>query len=218
MKKREEATIITTAWIVLVSIFLFIVIDNSLEKMGSETFIKNSRTEKVLKSESKSKVKYKVEDGEGNYKYSWTFNKTRENDDDFEKIVNLSIDTDVINSKLENITDMDDKLLLTFYHHGVLPTTGEIEINVSDSFDDGDKLYLYYFNEDDNLIEFVEDNILVTDGLAEFKIEHCSEYILSKSIIKESINNPTGSKAYFFYAMIGMIIIFTLRAILFKGK
>ena len=100
MKKGDQKVFLNTAWIVIVSIFLFIVVDSSLEKMSGETFIKNSATEKVLKSESKNKVKYKVEDGEGNYKYSWTFNKTKEIDDDIEDYVNLSIDTNVINSKI----------------------------------------------------------------------------------------------------------------------
>ena len=217
MNKSEQATIFTTVWIVLVSLFLFGVLDTSLAKMGNETFIKNSPTEKVLKSESRNKVKYKVEDGNGNYKYSWTFNKTRDMEP-IEDEVDLSIDTDVINTKINNLTDLDDKLVLTFYHHGPLPSTGEIEIDVSNNFNDGDKLYLYYFNEDENEIEYIQDGIVVNEGLADFKIEHCSEYILSKSTIEGSTNNPTNGKVYLFYIMVAMIIVFTLRAILFKGK
>lgn len=215
-KNKESQAIFTAVWIAFVSLFLFNVLDVSLQKMGSETFIKNSSSEKILKSESRNKVKYKIEDGQGNYKYSWTFDKTREVSDNFENVVNFSIDKDVINTKIEKLVTSMDKLVLTFYHHGDLPSKSEIEIDVSDNFNDGDKLYLYYYNEDDNSIEYVQDNILVKDGLADFNIDHCSEYILTKIKIPGSKNNPNKVKAVLFYIMIGVIIIFTLKSVFGK--
>lgn len=215
-KKNNQNTIFTSVWIAFVSLFLLSVLDLSFQKMGSETFIKNSPYEKVLKSESRSKVRYKVEDGNGNYKYSWTFNK--KDDENYEDEINFDIETDVINSKIEKLTDTADKLVLTFAHHGELPSDSEIQIDVSDKYDDGESLYLYYYNEDENQIEYERKGIVVNEGKADFKISHCSEYILSKDIIENSVNNPSGVKVYLFYIMIGMIITFTLKTVLFKGK
>lgn len=220
--KNDKAAIFTTIWIALVSIFLFEVLSGAFEKEGSPKYIKNNENGIVIKSESRNKVKYKIEDGNGNYLYSWTFPKdNRDSSKDTIKIeeeVDFNIETDVLNPKIEKLTNGFNSLVVTFSHHGVLPGKSEIELNVSDKYDDGEKLYLYYFNEDDNVLEYIDNNILVKSGYVDFSIEHCSEYVLSTSIIKGSINNPTVVKSYLFYIMIGAIILFTLRAILFKGK
>ena len=216
--KENKALAFTTVWIVIVSIFLFVVIARTLDTEGAPQFIKNNENGIVIKSESKSQVKYKIEDGEGNYLYSWTFHKTNNEETKIEDEVDFLIETDIVNPKIEKLTDVEDKIVVTFSHHGVLPSTSTIELDVSEHYADGEKLYLYYFNEDENVIEYKDENIVVANGYADFDIKHCSEYILTTQKIAGALGNPIVAKSLLFYIMIMVIIATTLRNILFKGK
>ena len=51
-------------------------------------------------------------------------------------------------------------------------------VKVSDKFADGTKLALYYFNKDKGTLENQYQLSTVSDGFAEFAIDHCSEYVL----------------------------------------
>lgn len=220
--KENKAVVVTTLWIVLVSIFLYNVLSTAFEKEGTPRYIQNNENGIVIKSETKDQVKYKIEDGNGKHLYSWTFEKDNSNltneEVSIEDTIDLNIETDVISPKIEKLTNTEDKLIITFHHHGNLPSSTDIELNVSEKYNDGEKLYLYYYNEDENVIEYKKNNIVVNNGMADFTIEHCSEYILSASKIEGSINNPSGAKIYLFYIMILCVIFFALKTILFKGK
>lgn len=219
---ENRAAVVTTVWIVVVSIFLYSVIASLFQDEGTPKYIKNNENGIVIKSETKNKVKYKIEDGNGKHLYSWTFAKDNSdltNDDvAIEDTIDLNIETDVVSPKIEKLVNTEDKLIVTFHHHGGLPSSTDIELNVSDKYSDGENLYLYYYNEEENVIEYISNNIIVSNGIADFTIEHCSEYILSTTKIEGSINNPSGAKSYLFYGMVLTIIFFALKAILFKGK
>ena len=56
-------------------------------------------------------------------------------------------------------------------------------------------------------MEFIEDNIVVEDGFAEFEIDHCSEYFLTGAIVNDAVNNPKSLN----YVIIGLAgIVFLL--------
>lgn len=216
--KENKALVITTIWIVIVSIFLYSVLAKTFDAEGTPQFIKNNENGVITKSENKTVIKYKVEDGQGNYLYSWTFHKNEDTEEKIEDQVDFLIETDVVNPKIEKLTDVEDKLVVTFSHHGNLPSTSTIELDVSEHYADGEKLYLYYFNEDENIIEYKDSNIVVQNGYADFNIKHCSEYILTKNKIENAEGNPIIAKGVLFYIMIMVIIGTTLKNILFNGK
>lgn len=216
--KGNKAIIITTIWIIFVTVFLYTVLVHTFEKESNPQYIKNNEDGIVIKSETKSSIKYKIEDSAGNYLYSWTFDKSKDGKNNIEDEVDLLIETDVINPKIDRITNTDDLLVVSFSHHGSLPSTSKIELDVSSRYNDGDKLYLYYFNEENNNIEYIDDNIVVKNGYADFDIKHCSEYILTENKIENAVGSPLVKKSILFYIMIGVIIFSSIKTILFKGK
>jgi hypothetical protein len=98
----------------------------------------------------------------------------------------------------KSIYDNIERQYVSFDYHGVLPSEASIKLKADDKFEDGEKLYLYYFNDETNRLEYIDDHLIVKNGFVEFKIKHCSDYILTGSIVKTAIGNPES---------MGMIII-----------
>lgn len=123
------------------------------------------------------------------FAYSWQFDRETYKDNvDFSLIIKESSNTfNLINDQI----DKNNKTKYLFFeHHGFLPTTAVIKVAVDDKYIDGEKLYLYYYNEDSKKLEYIENNLLVKNGYVTFKIQHCSDYVLTGSIVKTALNNP----------------------------
>lgn len=148
---------------------------------------------KLVKEENINQISYKKQDQEDGLVYSWTFDKNSEYNDYIEENhkINIDLGLKILNENNNNIiNDMveREKLILSFNHHGSLPTTAHMKVNVSGKYKNGEKLNLYYYNEEENKIELINDNIIVQDNLAEFEIEHCSDYFLTASIVQDTAN------------------------------
>ena len=94
----------------------------------------------------------------------------------------ISFDTDREN-EVKEITGRDDLMYLSFSHHGALPGPATIKTYVGNKYKDGDIVYLYYFNEEQNRVESVggvNKGLVVKDGYVEYTITHCSLYFLSQ--------------------------------------
>ena len=63
----------------------------------------------------------------------------------------------------------------------------------------------YYYNEETKKIEFIDKNIKVKDGYAEFVINHCSEYFLTGAVVNDAVNNPK-SLNYVIVGLVGLVI------------
>ena len=101
-------------------------------------------------------------------------------------------------------------MIISFDYHGALPLKSTVRINVSNKFKNGDSLYLYYYNPDNDGIEYIAHNVDVKNGYVEFQIEHCSDYFLTAAVVNDAVNNPESVN----YIIIGLIVIvFILVAI-----
>lgn len=142
----------------------------------------------TYKTVTNCNIIYIVENN-GAFAYSWQFDKSLYKDN-----MNFSLNILDNSSSLYNIsTNIDTNIkrkYLFFEHHGSLPTTALMKVKVSDKFNDGDKLYLYYYDNKTDKLQFVDNNLVVKDGFVEFKIEHCSDYVLTGSIVKKALDNP----------------------------
>lgn len=121
-----------------------------------------------------------------NLNYSWSFDKNKIN-----SIITLDFSIDFQSDKkqeIDNLIKDENKLYLSFAHHGALPSVAKIKVDVSNNFKDGSTLSLYYYNETTKDLEFINDNIKVTDGYAEFEIEHCSEYVLTQADVNDTVS------------------------------
>ena len=204
MKKANNIILlsITLLLCLVVTVLVFTVKDLSSKDnesmsspVSSEVVINNTDVE-IYKSESSNYISYIVEDYERNLTYSWQFEKTDEKNNSVKENLildinlRLSIDSDTDGAKA--ILDEVDqkKLIVSFDHHGKLPARATVRINVSDRFKDNEKLYLYYYNPEENEIEFIEKDLKVTDGYVEFTIDHCSDYFLTGAVVNNAVNNP----------------------------
>ncbi len=87
-------------------------------------------------------------------------------------------------SKISSLSNYAEGIILNFEHSGKLPGKTTVKVNVSNKYNDKDKLKLYYFNEKSNKLELVS-NVEVKDGYASLELDHCSEYFLSKTSLNE---------------------------------
>jgi hypothetical protein len=169
----------------------------------------------AYKTVTNRNIIYVVENN-GSLSYSWQFDKEQYKDNiNFSlNISNNSPSIYTISKKID--TDIKRKYLF-FEHHGTLPTTALMKVKVSDEFKDGDKLYLYYYNDQTDKLEYINHNLTVKNGFVEFKIEHCSDYILTASIVKKAIDNPQ-SMAIFIITLIVLGVVLVAATLFMNSK
>lgn len=161
----------------------------------------NENDYNITKTITDDEVIIKLTEKATGLSYSWSFDK-----DKIDNKISLDFNIDFESTKKEEIDNISgdmDKIYLSFNHHGTLPSNAKIKVNVSSKFKDGDKLYLYYYNELTGNAEFVENNIEVIDGYAEFEINHCSEYFLTGAIVNDATNNPKNLN----HIIIGLVVV-----------
>lgn len=206
----------------VISICITVILNNSkkttINDDDATVLTQNSGT-RVLKSESEKYISYIVEDYERDLTYTWQFEKTTEFyasvSDNLDIDVNLRLSIDTTTKETAEINKRVDqnKLVVTFEHHGKLPEMATIRINVKDKFKNGEKLYLYYYNEKTKEIEYIDHKLEVIDGYVEFQIDHCSDYFLTAAVVNDAVNNPKSIN----YIIIGLgAVVFILVAITLK--
>ncbi len=157
-------------------------------------------SEKLIKTETKDRVMF-IQDKNGEFLYSWSFDKNKYNKSDLEFDMTINFESPN-EDKINNLISSDIiKEYISFNYHGILPTTATIKVPVN-NFNDGERLKLYYYDEDTNEIELVDDNVLVKNGYVSFEIDHCSDYFLTLSIVNEASNTNNNGML-----IIGMLII-----------
>ena len=213
MKKNWLIILIAIIGCVLVSILiLFFKNIFNQESISNQTSVSKASGIKISKVEKDEVITYVVDDNERNLTYTWSFPKTEnyKNNikDDLYIDLNLRLSIDAITNDTNTINEKvkQNKLIVTFDHHGTLPETATVRINVSNKFKDGEKLYLYYYNPDNNQIEYIDDGLKVKDGYVEFSIDHCSDYFLTASIVQEAVGNPKNIN----YIIIGLLVVVLL--------
>ena len=221
MKNNKALIIISTllcVTLIALGISISALVTNNNEEeidKSSEVLAANSGT-RIMKVEGEKYISYIVEDYERDLTYTWQFEKTAEFyknvNENLEIDINLRLSLDAFNDVTSDINSRVDqnKLIVTFDHHGALPSNATVRVNVSDKFSDGEELYLYYYNEETNDIEYIEHHLKVEDGYVEFNIDHCSNYFLTAAVVNDAVNNPKSVN----YIIIGLgVIVFILIAV-----
>ena len=159
-----------------------------------------SASDKLIKTETKDKVMF-IQDRNGEFLYSWSFDKNEYNNSDLEFDMTIkfkSPNKEKINNLISNNIK---KEFVSFNYHGVLPTEATVKVPVK-NFEDGQRLNLYYYNENTNEIETIQNNIMVQNGYASFEIDHCSDYFLTLSVVKEASGGNNNG-----VLIIGMLVV-----------
>ena len=158
MKKEFSITLISLLLIVIAGLVNHI-IDAKDINIQNKDLLSSDTLIHISKTRTKDEITYEVVDKSKNLTYSWTF----PNDEAFASSLkdNMEIDldlrlqllTDIKNKDIDNLVSNEDKLIIAFNHHGELPTKAKIKLDVSSKYNDGEKLYLYYYNEEEEQIE-----------------------------------------------------------------
>lgn len=172
-----------------------------------------SASNKIIKTETKDKVMF-IEDKEGAFSYSWSFDKNEYNRADFEFDLGIKF-TSPNKKEIDNLISKNmKKEYVSFNYHGALPAAATVKVPIT-KFKDGDRLNLYYYNDNTNKIETIKTNVKVINGYATFEIEHCSDYFLTMSIVKEASNQNNNG-----VIIIGMLVVIVglVGYTMFKNK
>lgn len=172
---------------------------------------------------------------EGLMAYAWTFDGKQIEE---EKITtdynnfsfNLKVGTSTNQEKIESLLPNKEKtLVLEFEYHGLLPKGTSVKVRVDNHYQDGDSLTLYYYNEEEKL-ESIAENLEVKNGIVEFNLEHCSEYVLEKQDTKittddkneeeptKTNNAQTGTLNIALYGTLSMASLIGVGTLLKKKK
>lgn len=173
-----------------------------------------SAKDELIKTETKNKMMY-IKDKDGKFKYSWSFNKDGYKEDNYSFDMTISSKSQYKNEIDSIINKNIKKEYVSFNYHGNLPSKATIKLR-TDKFKDGDRLNLYYYNDETNKIEKIKDNIIVMNGYVSFDIKHCSDYFLSLSVVKEAEGKGNNNGII----IIGMIcvIVALVGYTIFKNK
>ncbi|MBQ2981033.1 MAG: hypothetical protein IJD58_02790 [Lachnospiraceae bacterium] len=131
----------------------------------------------TIKSEGKN-LTVGVTDADNKLQYSWTFS------DKAISNTNMNIDLTITfdapkKEEISKLTGNKEAAYISFAHHGELPGAATIKTYVGDKYKNGDVVYLYYFDEENNKVLMVGDKPLtIKAGYAEYTITHCSTYFL----------------------------------------
>lgn len=161
---------------------------NILEyRVTGSTKVSETRQKEVysnIKGKDK-KFTFSFADKDKNSAYKWSFNGTNIKNTDKTVDFNIVINPDnpsVINCVDKGIEEVD----LHFSQEGELPGEAMISVAVS-KYINAEKLYLYYYNPAISSLELVTDNVLMEDGFATFSLSHCSDYILTATMLRSLI-------------------------------
>lgn len=158
-------------------------------------------SDNLLKTEGKDKVMF-IKDNDGSFLYSWSFDKDEYKKNEFEFDLGIEFTSDNKKEINDLIGETIEKKYVSFSYHGELPSTATIKVPVSDKFKDGEKLILYYYNPEKNIIEIIKSDVKVINGNVSFDIEHCSDYFLSKAVVKNAQGTNNGG-----IIIVGMVVV-----------
>lgn len=86
--------------------------------------------------------------------------------------------------EIYELSNYADGIYVNFKHTGTLPKGTKVKLYVGDKFENDNIVNIYHYNKSKKELEFIRDNIKVVDEYIEFDVEHCSEYFVTMSTLK----------------------------------
>lgn len=163
--------------------------------------------------DSKKTLRFNYYDESKNLIYSWTING-KEIKDDQEFTTSITFATENV-KEIYKLSNYADGLYVNFKHTGDLPRGTKIKLYVGDKFEDGNIVNVYHYNGTEKTLDFIKDNLKVSEGYIEFDVEHCSEYFVTMSTIGNVVKKDSSSSIFMIFAIIELIVIIGLVAFIF---
>lgn len=164
--------------------------------------------------DSKKEVALNYYDENKKLIYSWSVDgKELKSAKEFETKVTFTSENKKEINKLSNYAD---GLYVDFKHSGELPAGTKIKLYVGDKFENGSIVNVYHYNN--KKLDFIKDNLKVSDGYIEFEIEHCSEYFVTMSTILDEVievKDNASINIFMIFSIIELILIVGLAIFIF---
>lgn len=112
------------------------------------------------------------------------------NDVEMLKSIDVRATTDIISQDSELGSVLDSGIVIRFASNGNLPGKALIRVKIDDEMKKvlgTGKIYVYYYDEDEQKFEIVAREVVARDGYYEFSVDHHSEYVLVKNELDETL-------------------------------
>ena len=168
-----------------------VITQGSVPEVGTDLFEEAKKSNK--------NISFGATDENNNLMYSWTFDyQSLDTSKMNGKTMDLSISFASDKQKeIEELTGQKNGLYISINgYHGELPGPATVKTYVGNQYKNGDKVYLYYYNEETKKVELIGGKALtVSGGYVEYTLTHCSTYFLSETTpdqygIKEETKVP----------------------------
>lgn len=168
-----------------------------------------SKDDLNLIKKSKKIVRFSYYDENDKLIYSWIIDGKK-----IEKVYEVNTTINLSGNKAKDIKKLSnyaDGIFLDFKHNGILVNGTSIKLYVGDKFEDGNLVSVYYYNEKNNTLDLKIESIKVKKGYIEFDIDHCSNYFVTMSNLKDNKSN----NVFAIIIIIELIIVITIMVFYF---
>ena len=168
-----------------------------------------SKDDMNLIKKNKKIVRFSYYDENDKLIYSWIIDGKK-----IEKVYEVNTTINLSGNKAKDIKKLSnyaDGIFLDFKHNGILVNGTSIKLYVGDKFEDGNLVSVYYYNEKNNTLDLKIESIKAKKGYIEFDIDHCSNYFVTMSNLKDNKSN----NVFAIIIIIELIIVITIMVFYF---
>lgn len=168
-----------------------------------------SKDDMNLIKKNKKIVRFSYYDENDKLIYSWIIDGKK-----IEEVYEVNTTINLSGNKAKDIKKLSnyaDGIFLDFKHNGILVNGTSIKLYVGDKFEDGNLVSVYYYNEKNNTLDLKIESIKVKKGYIEFDIDHCSNYFVTMSNLKDNKSN----NVFAIIIIIELIIVITIMVFYF---
>ena len=123
----------------------------------------------------------------------FTFNSITSN-----KTFDASVDYKIIDKSDDVSKVVPNGIIMTFASNGSLPGNAKITLNnkelIKEAFKD-DKVNIYYYHDDINKFEVIEEDVSLKNDILEYNITHTSSYIITNSKVNSTYVYSSSDRA-----------------------
>lgn len=175
--------------------------------------IYNTGNLSVEKVDNKDTITYNYKNKKGKLIYSWVFDKK-----EISELEKVNLDMDFESEILSRTVDVEDNMkILSFDHEGLLPNNTHVKVYVGDKYYKQDKVNMYYYDDDIELLRYEDSYVVDNNGYVEIDLKHCSDYLLTGSIIQDAANNPA-NMSFVLFVLLAIIVLLVGVSIFSSNK
>ena len=144
--------------------------------------------------------------------YSWIINGSQLGNTD-EINTNINFLPEYVD-EIGSLSNYADGIYMNFENAGQVPNGTKIKIYVGDKFKDESLVNVYCYNKDNNSLDNIKNDIIVTEGYIEFEVKSYSNYFITRATITQEYTETSENNIFMIISIIILVIIVGLIIIL----